>query len=182
MSSLNYDSDCSQLLSTHVCDQCPDTESGRIGTVFLVDDDIEFVDPQDIAEWTTFIEAGRIQVIPNVRGSFNGGTPVKKPAFGRIKEKLTSYDFEAEYTDEVLYGNWEHYNTLGKVVNKRLWWLTETQLWMTDAPASFSPNTPITDSTDDGVYYVTSVTWSSSNLPEHITAPSGLEQCFTVVP
>lgn len=182
MSTLVYDSGCSASLSTHVCDQCPETESARISTGFLVDDDVVFTDPLSISEWTGYIEAGRIQVIPNIRGSFNGGTPVKKAGFGRIKEKLTSYDFEAEYTDEVLLGNYEHYNTLGKVVNKRFWWLTETQLWMTDAPASFSPNTPITDSTDDGVYYVTAVTWSSSNLPEHVTAPAGLTECFTVTP
>jgi hypothetical protein len=180
MSQIVYSSGCDQALNTHTCDPCPVGEGARVSSILVVDDTVSFTDTADLEEWQAKILDGTILMIPEVRGSFDGGQPEFKPGHGRVQEKVSRYKFSLEYLDPTLISNYTFYNALKNVRNKRCWYATENYIWMSDRAAAWAPSAPVSDNTQDDVEWNVKVTWVSGNLPEPVAIPTGIIACYTV--
>lgn len=182
MSTISYATGCATDLFSHVCDDCPEGVAARITDLACVDDAVVFTDPLDVAEWQGYIASGQIIIIPNVRGELDGGAPEYGDGFGKILEVLKRYRFKLTYEEESLVSNRAFYNSIKNARTRRCWPIFGDYVWMTDAPAKWAPQLPVSASPLDNVYWKTEVEWVSSNLPEPIVAPAGVFACFTVAP
>src|SRR5665647_1367071 len=81
----------------YMCDPCTEGEKGRVRSIMFIDKSLLAVLSVVVLEkanietkaWIeTQIEAGLIIVIPNVRGTYDGGVSSKVTGFGDVKEKV----------------------------------------------------------------------------------------------
>ena len=180
MSTITYAAGCNEDIFGHVCDDCPDGVEARVYALACVDDDVEFTDPLDVAEWQGYIESGDIVIIPNIRGEFDGGAPEYGDGFGKVIEVLKRYRFKLTYEEESLVSNWNFYNSIKKSRRRRCWPVFGGYVWMTDKPAKWAPKIPVSQNPLDNVYWNVEVEWTGSDIPEPVVEPEGIFQCFTV--
>lgn len=94
----------------YVCDPCAEGEKGRVRSVMFIDKSLlatlaAVTAPAttkniETKEWVeTQIEAGLIIVIPNVRGTYDGGASSKVAGFGDVKEKVIGKIHTAVFND-----------------------------------------------------------------------------------
>ncbi|MFQ6415315.1 hypothetical protein ACLNB1_10290, partial [Streptococcus pneumoniae] len=71
-----------------------------------------FVDPSDPTEWRAGFISGDIILIPQTKGTFDGGAEVEAPGYGDQSTRLTGYNFQLQYQDPNYRQNCNFYNTL----------------------------------------------------------------------
>lgn len=176
-----YPAGCESQIPDHVCDPCEAREKGRIGSVAYIKKEFEFTDPSNPEEWRTGIEAGDIIIIPEVTGSFDGGSEVEGPGYGRQATSLIGYNFTSNFKDPNYKNNCDFYNGLK---NSRAWryaYVTETQVHLTTNPVVSIPKNPVTEELNSDVVWDVTVKWSDSNLPCPFPKPAGIfDECFSV--
>jgi hypothetical protein len=176
-----YPSGCDDVIPDHVCDPCEAKEKARIGSVAFVKTTFDFSDISNAEEWRTGILAGDVIVIPEVLGSFDGGSEVESSGYGRQSSNLTGYNFSANYKDPNYKGNAAFYNALK---NSRTWkfaYNTGTQVHLSDNAVSVIPKNPVTENLTDDVVWDVTVKWAGSDLPEPNDMPAGIfDECFAV--
>lgn len=177
-----YPSDCEVEIPDHICDPCEETEKGRIGSVAFVKTTFDFIDITNPTEWQAGINSRDILVIPEVLGSFDGGSEVLGPGYGRQSEKFIAYDFTANFKDPNYKSNCTFYNL---IKNSRIWrfaFKSETQIHLTNNPVVIIPKNPITEELNSDVVYDVLVKWKDKDLPCPFDEPAGIFECFTVAP
>lgn len=173
--------DCDDTLDAYTCVDCDDSiEHARIGAgAFIhesVIDDI-LADPTNATVWQTAITAGKVIILPKLKGSFDGGTPKIVDGYGRVKNKTIGYDFSATVEDPVYAANWAFYKSL---VGKSTWhfaYVTETQGHISGVAVSVAPKNPITNSMDDAVVWSSDITWFEAFTPAPFAAPLEVFTC-----
>lgn len=175
---LYYPESCANEIPDHVCDPCETREKGRVSSVAFIDNGFEFENIEDPNEWIAGIESGEITIIPAVVGSFDGGTEVEGPGYGRQSTILISYDFSANFRDPNYKSNCEYYNALKRSRTQHFAFVTETQLHYVDTPVSVIPKNPVTEELNSDVVYDVTVKWSSPDLPCPVNKPAGIfDEC-----
>ena len=94
----------------YTCNPCPDGEGGRIRSLVLVKKGTEISIPLDAEEWEADIVAGNIIILPEVRGSFDGGTPRMVAGYGSNTEIKVGDDYVLNVSDPAYADNavfWE---------------------------------------------------------------------------
>ena len=94
----------------YTCNPCPDGEGGRIRSLVLVKKGTEISIPIDAEEWEADIVAGNIIILPEVRGSFDGGTPRMVAGYGSNTEIKVGDDYVLNVSDPAYADNavfWE---------------------------------------------------------------------------
>lgn len=154
------------------CDYVP--EKARIRRGAWVHESVVaaiLVDPITAATWNTAITAGKVVIMPELSGNFDGGTPVMGPGFGDAKEIYIGSNFKANIKDRVYKENWAHYRSM---LGKTTWhfaYLTESLVHITDKPVTVAPKNPITDNIDDSVIWEADITWFQFFTPAPHVAP-----------
>jgi len=136
-------------------------------------------DPETDAVWDAAITAGKVIILPNLRGTYDGGAPVTTPGYGRVKDKTTGYNFTANITDPVYAANYDFYASLAGTSSYHFVFLTETQGHLTQVPVNVAPKNPVTDNLDDEVTWQSDITWSAKFAPKPFLAPQAIFQCIT---
>lgn len=85
--------------ASHVCDPCLDTEKGGIRSLILIKDGTDLTVDSLEADWTAAIETGDVVIIPDTRGSYDGGTAKMGAGYGDLKEKLLGYEHVIQIKD-----------------------------------------------------------------------------------
>ena len=91
----------------YTCNPCPDGEGGRIRSLVLVKKGTEISIPLDAEEWEADIVAGNIIILPEVRGSFDGGTPRMVAGYGSKTEIKVGDDYVLNVSDPAYADNAE---------------------------------------------------------------------------
>src|SRR6187549_2052815 len=121
-----YPTGCDALIPDHFCDPCETIEQGRIRSAAFIKDTFAFSDPTNPTEWTTGINAGDIIIIPQTKGTFDGGAEVESPGYGDQSTRLTGYNFQLQYQDPNYRQNCNFYNTLKNSRAYKVAYRTET--------------------------------------------------------
>jgi hypothetical protein len=181
MSSIYYPTGCDTLVPDHYCNTCESTEHGRVRSVAFVKRDFEFVDITNPNEWTVGIENKDIIIIPEVLGSFDGGTAVESSGYGDQQSKLNGFDFILTYKDPNYKDNADFYNALKYSRNYKVAYRTENLVHLSDNTVSVVPHNPVEEDLTTEVVWNVEVKFSQGDLPVPYTTPEGIFQCFDYV-
>lgn len=177
--SVYYPSNCDDLVPDHICDPCEELEGGRVRSAAYVKTTFSFTDPSDPTEWTAGFIAGDIILIPQTKGTFDGGQEVEAPGYGDQVTRLTGYNFQVQYQDPNYKLNCTFYNTLK---NSRQWkfaYRTETQIHIVDTTVQVIPKNPVQEDTNTEVVWDVLVKWSGRDVPCPYDVPPGIFDACT---
>lgn len=173
-----YPNACDDLIPAHVCDPCDAVEQGRIRSVAFIKNGFEFADPTSPVEWQAGFASGDIILIPQVRGTFDGGAEVTSAGYGDQATKLTGYNFTLEYSDPNYRGNCNFYNLIKNSRQYHAAFRTETQTHIIDETVQVIPKNPVQEDPTTEVVWVVSVQWAGNDLPCPFDTPPGIfDQC-----
>lgn len=176
--SVYYPSNCDDLVPDHICDPCEEIEQGRIRSVAFFKSTFAFTDPSDPTEWETGFAAGDIILIPQTKGTFDGGAEVEAPGYGDQVTRLTGYNFQLQYQDPNYKQNCNFYNTLKNSRQYKAAYRTETQIHIIDATVQVIPKNPVQEDPTTEVVWDILVKWSGKDVPCPFDAPPGIfDQC-----
>jgi hypothetical protein len=173
-----YPTGCDTEVGNHYCNECADIEHGRVRSVAFIKKDFAFSDQTDPTEWETGVANGDIIIIPEVLGSFDGGSPVESTGYGDQQSKITGYNFVLTYKDPNYKENADFYNALKNSRNYKVAWRTETLTHVSDNTVSVIPKQPVTENLTDEVVWDVEVKFSQGNLAEPFATPAGIFACF----
>lgn len=177
-----YPSGCDDVtIPDHVCDPCEAREKARVSSVAFIRNSFVFSDPTNPTEWEAGIASGDIHVIPQVNGTFDGGSEVLSAGYGRQKESLTGFDFSALFKDPDYKNNGDYYNAIKNSRDYRFAFVTSSQLHITDDAVTIIPKNPVVDDTAGDVVWEVLVKWAGGDLMVPMDMPPGIfGQCFVV--
>lgn len=174
-----YLDNCTDLPS-HVCSDCNDPEFGRVQHVFVLKNGYTFSNIASPAEWQTAIENDDVEVIPNVHGSFVS-TPQEGPGYGALQSSFNFHDFVLNFFDPNFSVNCEFYNTLSKLRNRKIGFVTADKIFVSDKPGVFLPAFNIEDNDATPIEWNVQAKYRSRNFPCGSSIPSGIFECFAEV-
>lgn len=137
-------------------------------------------DVTDAATWTPHIATGKLIILPELQGLFDGGTAIMNPGFGDNKEEYGGSNFKATLRDRNYKQNWGHYRSLVGKSDWHLVYLYETQGHITSKPVSVSPKAAASDNTDDNVVWESEVSWTQHFTPAPFDAPLSVFKTTTM--
>lgn len=172
--SVYYPSDCDALIPDHICDPCEEIELGRVRSVAFIKNTFEFTDPSSPTEWEVGFANGDIILIPQTKGTFDGGSEVEAPGYGDQATRLTGYNFQAQYQDPNYRLNCNFYNAIKNSRQYRFAYRTETQIHITNKVVQVIPKNPVQDDTTTEVVWDVIVKWSDKDLPCPFNVPEGI--------
>lgn len=174
-------SDCGSQIAGYNSSCCPRKEGARIRHVWFQKNTYEFTDAEDADEWTTAITAYNVVIIPNVRGSSDGGVWTTSEGFGDVVEEAESYEETITYTDPNYLNNVANYNALARSKTYRFGFCTATLGYLSDQAASFKPKRPIQADIKQSVYGDVEVKFVQTTQPIPFTYPQSIFNCFQVI-
>ncbi len=165
----------------HQCSACQEVEMGRIRTLMLIEPGTKITIPLELESFTKLVEAGNIIVIPNVRGSSDGGSAITSDGYGDKSERLLGYDYTLTVNDAAYAANSEFY----EAAEKKTWnlgYCTDTLFHYTDQEVSLKATEPVEEGTDSEVTWNVELKFRTKNKPTKTSkAPiASLLRCFEV--
>lgn len=171
--SVYYPAGCDALIPDHVCDPCETIEQGRVRSVAFIKKDFVFTDPSSPTQWRTGFLADKIIIIPQTKGTFDGGAEVEGPGYGDQSTRLTGYNFSANFEDPNYKKNCGFYNNLKNSREWRFAYRTGSQIHITDTVVQVIPKNPVADDLNSEVVWNVIVKWSDNDLPCPFDVPPG---------
>ena len=180
-----YDNSCGDDVPVHACDPCAPREFGRIGSSGWIHKDYYptiAADPTNAALWIAGQISGQVIILPETRGSMTP-TPVMGPGYGRQKEKLINFDYEANIFDPNYSDNCDHYNGLMLSPNYHFVYVTSSKLHITQVPVTVIPAPPIADDVTSEVVWDIKARWTYNLHPCPTDIPDGVfAECYIADP
>lgn len=176
--SVYYPSGCATAVGDHYCNPCDDIEHGRVRSVAFIRSDFVFTDPTNPLEWRTGILAKDIIIIPEVNGSFDGGSPVESTGYGDQETKLTGFNFQLTYNDPNYKLNADFYNAIKRSRDYRVAYRTETLTHLSENNVTVIPKNAVGEELTSEVVWNVLVKWSEGDLPVPYDTPAGIFTCF----
>lgn len=170
LNNANYQSNC-----------CPTKEGARIRHVWLQRNTFDFVDPTDENEWTTAIENGVVVIIPNVRGSSDGGVWTTSEGYGDVVEEPESYEETVNWNDQNYLANVANYNIAARAKNYRIGFCTQTRAFLSDSAAAYKPKRPIVSDIKQSVTGEIEAKFVQTTQPIPFIYPQSIFNCFQVI-
>ena len=172
--SVYYPSNCDDLVPDHICDPCEELEGGRVRSMAFIKSTFAFTDPSDPTEWEAGFLSGDIILIPQTKGTFDGGAEVESPGYGDQVTRLTGYNFQLQYQDPNYKQNCTFYNTLKNSRAYKAAYRTETQIHIIDTTVQVIPKNPVQEDTNTEVVWDVLVKWSGKDVPCPYDVPPGI--------
>lgn len=179
--SVYYPSNCDDLVPDHICDPCEVIEGGRVRSMAFIKSTFAFVDPSNPTEWEAGFASGDIILIPQTKGTFDGGAEVESPGYGDQVTRLTGYNFQLQYQDPNYKLNCSFYNTLKNSRAYKAAYRTETQIHIIDTTVQVIPKNPVQEDTNSEVVWDVLVKWSGPDVPCPYDVPPGIFDSCTYI-
>jgi len=179
--SIYYPSDCTISNANYLANCCPTKEGARIRHLFLQKTTYAFVDIEDATEWETAIAAGNILIIPNVRGSSDGGNWTTTEGYGDTAEETESFEETITFNDKNFLNNVANYNTLARGSGYYLGFVTATRGYVSSNAATFKPKRPISSDAKQSVTGEIEGKFVQSEMPIPFTYPQAIFDCFRII-
>ena len=146
------------------CDPCFDAENGNVRSLVLIRKGTAIAFPLVKFDWELQVGLGNIFIMPETRGSFDGGTPKYITGYGSTKEKKVGDDYilsvsDPNYVDNVLFY---------QEAEKHLWniaYLSETQLNYVAQDVTLTAKAPIEEDLETDVAWDLELKWFSKLKP-----------------
>ena len=126
----------------YTCDPCFMAENGNVRSLVLIRKGTAIAFPLVKFDWELQVGLGNIFIMPETRGSFDGGTPKYITGYGSVKEKKVGDDYVLSVKDPNYVDNVAFYQE----AEKHLWniaYLSETQLNYVAQDVTITAKAPI---------------------------------------
>ena len=169
---------------------CLDIERGGIrGSAFvrkgfIPRDEAGYIDAVVASSnwWYEGVLRGAIHVIPKTRGTFDGGSSVTVPGYGKIDEFTSRKRYSAVINEPEHRGNWLYYAELsGRRGEYHFAFITESELRMSDTPVNIDVRDPVEEDIDSCVAWTCSVSWTQDRLTVQSFDARGVRSVFESV-
>lgn len=161
----------------HVCDPCG-RELGRVRGVALVDGSFDLSTiitklksgqsadhTAAAAAFEQAIEDGKIHLISETNGTYDGGAAQTGDGYGDEETRLLGYLHTLAFKDPSYSGNRDFWQR-AESEHWKLIWRTETLLHFTDKPAGIQAIAPVEADLTSAVAWNVTATWKSKEKPE----------------
>lgn len=169
---------------TYTCDPCLTPEMGNVRSVMLIKEGTVVAVPLNLTTFTASVNAGDIIIIPETRGSFDGGTPRVIPAYGDLTERKAGDDYVLMVKDPNYAANSEFWQE----VERHTWdvaFRSETQLHIVQgAHVQVTAKAPIEEDLNSQVVWNAEAKWYSKSKPvlTPVAPIATLLKCFEITP
>jgi hypothetical protein len=177
MSTFYYPSgDCGgvSVVPAHTGTSCPDKEKGKIRHAFIYKSTFSFVSPENQNEWTNGLNAGDIQILWGVNGSYDGGTVTEDVGFGDQEFTNGGRTHIVNIKDPNYYDNCDFYNALSQTQEFKFGYVTENYTHFTDVVCKFLAKNPVQEDIKSIVLWELEVKWSGDNSPCPYNKPANV--------
>lgn len=171
---------CGEDFLNHICDPCDEGESDGVRSAFFYKDGV-FSGTPTTAQFRAGYLAGKVIIIPEVRGTGDGGTPTYGNGFG---DRITTYessDYKMTFTDPNYSLNRDFYDSAQSQTQWNFGWRTETLIHMSEKKVTIYGKDPHSGDLKKKIYWEVEVTWNSKNKPKIYPTPDGVFECFTLI-
>lgn len=163
----------------YTCSPCPTYEFGRIRSVAIIDESFTFTDPTLASEWNTGITTGKITVIWETQGSYDGGSTSELAGFGDRETTNGGTVHTLTFKDPNYKDNADFYNAIRSVSTKKIAFRTSNSIHLVDVPVTLTPKNPIADDTKSNVVWEVQAKWSSPDSPVPYDTPANIfDSCY----
>lgn len=169
-----YPSGCDDLLPGYVCDPCEDVEQGGIRSVAFIKNTFEFTDPSNPTEWQTGFDNGDIVIIPETRGTYDGGAEQEGPGFGDQATRVIGYNHTLTFDAPNYKRNCDFFNILKNSRQYKFAYRTGSSINMVDVTVGVIPKAPVAQELTSDVVWNVTVKWSSPDSPCPYDVPPGI--------
>ena len=148
----------------YTCDPCLTAENGNVRSLVLIRKGTVIAFPLVKFDWELQVGLGNIFIMPETRGSFDGGTPKYITGYGSIKEKKVGDDYVLAVRDPNYVDNVAFYQE----AEKHLWniaYLSETQLNYVAQDVTIAAKAPIEEDLETDVAWDLELKWFSKLKP-----------------
>jgi hypothetical protein len=134
-----------------VADYVPFTGTGLINKAIVETDDY----------WETGITDGKIHIIANTRGTYDGGSAVTTPGWGDVKEVVLGKNMTLVFNDRDHKQNEEFYAAMANAPGVyHAAWRTDRELRISETPVNIDPVDNTEEGVDSVVAWACTVTWT----------------------
>lgn len=148
----------------YTCDPCFTAENGNVRSLVLIRKGTVIAFPLVKFDWELQVGLGNIFIMPETRGSFDGGTPKYITGYGSVKEKKVGDDYVLYVKDPNYVDNVAFYQE----AEKHLWniaYLSETQLNYVAQDITITAKAPIEEDLETDVAWNLELKWFSKIKP-----------------
>lgn len=169
------------ILDQYYCASCVDPEQGRIRGVAYVVDGAPLANTASDLAWLNLVCNNLAVIIPEVRGTYDGGAPIESAGYGKVPQKNTGYNHQISYFEKYNCDNIAFYNKLKYNSNFIFYWVTDKSLYSTGVPVQVSFKNQITDDTNSQLEFEVTIKWSNPLHSECLDIPSQVfKNCDTL--
>jgi len=160
-------------LEPYLCLACDQPENGRIGAVAYTLKGAPLPDPSSVQDWVNLICNNLAIVIPSVRGTYDGGSPIEQVGYGRQTNFRAGANHEVQYMHPWQCENVAFYNSFMRLSRDyEFWFVTESKLHKGGDNLYVNAQMPITEDVSSVVEFNVTVRWSKYELPRCYEPPA----------
>lgn len=176
-----YGSACDSHVVDPECSVCIDNyELAGIGAAAFIHKTYLAALRADVSNaslWLAGRAAGKLKILPNIRGDFDGGTPKEGPGYGRRTATYVGSDFKGKLYDGNYIDNAAFWDSIMGTSDWHIAICTESQVHISANPVTISAANPIADDIGKIMEWVADYKFFQKGLFLPETAPNGIFDC-----
>ena len=167
--------DCTESEDLHyTCDPCNETEGGGVRSLCLIKKGTTLQNPLTKIGLQALIAQNKLWVMPETRGTFDGGTPKMAVGYGDKKERQIGSDYVLQVKDPVYSENAVFWGQVENIQDWNIAFRTETQLAVVYDDTMITTKDNVEEGLDTELVWNIECKWFSKSKPVLIAYPKGL--------
>lgn len=157
-----------------------DFESGRVVALAFIHKDIHaaiYADPTNASLWADGNYSADLHVFQEVRGSYDGGSPIDVPGLGSQDTRVINADRSMTVMIQGVKGNEGFFNEIVKSHQYRVAFVVGGDyqtLFMNNVDVSIFGGAPVEEGLDSAVNWNVTIKWKDINNPQSSDVPTGI--------
>lgn len=170
---------CRPSIPDFVSPEC-DFESGRVVALAFIHKDIHaaiYADPTNPALWVDGDYSADLHIFQEVRGSFDGGSPIDVPGIGSQDTRVINADRTLTVAIQGVKNNEGFFNELVKSHEYRVAFVvggSYQTLFMNNVDTSVFASAAVEEGLDTAIFWNTICKWKDINSPQSSDVPVGI--------
>ena len=157
-----------------------ETESGRVVALAFIHKDIHaaiYADPTNASLWVDGDYAADLHIFQNVRGTYDGGSPIDVPGIGNQDTRVINADRSMTVAIQGVKGNEGFFDEIVKSQQYRVAAVIGGDynlLLMNNVNTSVFGSPPVEEGLDSAVNWATTIKWKDINNMQSSDVPVGI--------
>ena len=154
-----------------------DIEPGSIVAFAFIDEDVDFTDITDPAEWVGLDYAASVLIHQEVRGSYAKPAATEIAGKGKQDTRIVGRKHEATFRVSSIKGNDNYWNTMNRSTNYTCAFVVGSDydlLMRVDKNVSIDAAPDVQEGLDTEVDWLVTVKWSDLDVPSTSDVPTGI--------